>query len=164
MKPRIATALTICCACVAVFAQEPLEGRFWIPTNIHWNHPRGAPPDEAVASVVVLYFEQNGLFARDECSAIRKGKSVTISDGDPHNEWIGRWTPILDGMHITSRLVRRTVDRKGESLPGKEVESDVDMPKSGLKIGHQLFRSVVPSNAAEYAARYKALANNAARN
>ena len=160
-----AVVLAICCMFASVAAQENGEGRFWVPADIHWQHPRGAPSGEAVAPVVVLYFQQNGLFTRDECWVIRSGKAITISNGDPHNEWIGRWDPIADGMHVSYRLVRRTVERMGEILPGTMTVEDVELPKSGLKVGNRVFRSVVPTNAAEYAARYSALANpNVGRN
>jgi hypothetical protein len=158
-RSPIATAVVVLCALTAgALAQQAKLGEFWIPANMHWSHPRGAPEGESVASTVILYFGQNGIFARDECWVIREGQSITISNGDPHNEWVGSWEPIADGMRMTYRLVRRTVERKGEQLPGREIKASAEMPRSGLKIGRQLFRSMTPTNATEYAAGYDALA------
>jgi hypothetical protein len=155
----IATVLVAWCVLAgSVRAQESQSGDFWIPVNVHWSRPHGGPANVTVASTVILYFGRKGVFARDECWVIRTGRSITISNGDPHNESVGSWGPIADGMHMKYRLVGRTVERKGEPLPGKVVEADAEMPRSGLKIGRELFRSITPTNAAEYAAECEDLA------
>ena len=160
MKPsHIAPVLVVCWALGGIMpAQQAEPGQFWIPAKVRWNHPRGSSHDETVASTIILYFSRNGVFAKDKCWVIRRGQTITISNGDPHNESVGSWDPITDGMHMMYRLVSRTVERKGEHLPGKEIEANAEMPQSGLKIGNQLVRSIMPTNAAEYAARYNALA------
>jgi hypothetical protein len=158
MRRSLITAVVVLCALSGgAPAQQAKLGEFWIPASVHWSHPRGAPEGESVASTVILYFGRNGIFARDECWVIREGQSITISNGDPHNEWVGSWGPIADGMRMTYRLVRRTVERKGEQLPGREIKAIAEMPRSGLKIGGQLFRSITPMNGTEYAAGYDAL-------
>ena len=98
---------------------------------------------------------------RDDCWLIKDGRSIAISKGDPHNEYVGKTEPIPDGMRLRYRLVRRTVERKDEKLPGDWIsDGSSRRTVSGLiAIGsrHSFFRRVVPSNADEYQARYDAL-------
>jgi len=110
----------------------------------------------------VLYFGTNGEFVRDDCWLIRNDRSITISNGDPHNEFAGHWAPILDGMQVTYRLRRRTVERKGEVLPGKRISESVSMPRSGLMMGNRTFQRVQIANASDFLEYYLALVRQGA--
>jgi hypothetical protein len=115
---------------------------------------------ERSASAVVFYFTKDDWFVRGDCWLTKNGKSITISDGDPHNEYAGRTEPILDGMHLKYRLIRRTVEKTGERLPGDWISDDASvLAVSGLSIGkrNNFFRRVLLTNAGEYEIRYDAL-------
>ena len=157
MKPLAMALLLGLCTAVGGSAQSSEHGEFWIPTNVHWKHIDGEPKGESTASSVVFYFARGEWFVRDDCWLIKNGKAITISDGDPHNEYVGRSEPILDGMQLKYRLVRRTVERAGEMLPGSLISEDASvLAVSGLSIGgrSKFFRRVLPTNAGEFEARY----------
>jgi hypothetical protein len=104
---------------------------------------------------------------RDECWLIRDGKSISISNGDPHNEYVGRIAEhILDGMRIDYRLVRRTVERKGEVLPGPKISEDASVRAiSGLAMGtpRRFFHRVILANESDYVEIYSNLAKQYAQ-
>ena len=160
MKFLSLAALLIVASAMNVNAQSRKDGSFWIPVDVKWSRIPGAPRDvrKRTASTTVLYFGNDGEFVRDECWLIRDGKSILISNGDPHNQYVGRITGVLDGMRMTYRLVRRTVQKNGEVLPGPEISvSASTMAKSGLAMGGRFFHGVELGNASEYAEAYSAL-------
>ena len=167
MKLLSIVALLVCSSVTNVSAQSTKDGRFWIPVDVKWTRIRGAPPDvkTRTASTVVLYFGKGGEFVRDECWLVRNGKSISISNGDPHNQYVGRITePMADGMKITYRLVARTVEKAGEVLPGPEIsETASTMAKSGLAIERRFFRPVNLANARDYVEVYSTLAQRHAQ-
>lgn len=140
-------------------AQAQESGEFWIPTKLKWTRISGAPKGHETARAIVFYFPNKGRrFVRDECWLIRNGKSLSISNGDPHDEYVGETEPILDGMRLRYRLVSRTVTRNGESLPGDVLSEDAStLAVSGLEVSGHFFRRISPENAGEYEAGYKAL-------
>jgi hypothetical protein len=143
----------------AAFAQQVQAGEFWIPVKLKWQMVPGDPTGkERMARADVFYFAKDGRFVRDNCWLIKNGKVITISNGDPHEEYVGDTTPLLDGMHLKYRLVRRTVERQNEILPGKTISEDAStLAYSGLSIGKRFFRRVEFANADDYAAAYQAL-------
>jgi len=160
MKFLSLAALLIFASATNVSAQSTKDGQFWIPVDVKWTRIQGAPRDVQIrtASTTVLYFGADGEFVRDECWLIRYGKSISISNGDPHNQYVGRITGVLDGMRMTYRLVRRTVEKNGEVLPGPEIsESASTMAKSGLAMRGRFFHRVELANASDYAEAYGAL-------
>ena len=164
-----AAGLLVLCSAIGASAQASADGQLWIPTSIKWTRIQGAPRNEKerTASAVVLYFGKDGAFVRDECWLIRNGKSISISDGDPHDEYVGRMTePMLDGAKYTYRLVRRTVEMPGEVLPGPMItETASTMAKSGLAMGgrNRFFHRVKFANEDEYVETYNTLARQYAQ-
>jgi hypothetical protein len=158
MKRIVAALLFVACSSLAAYTQSVSSGDFWIPTSLKWRHPQGAPEGERTAPAIIFFFAKNGQVVRDDCWLIKGPDSIAISNGDPHNEYIGQTEPIADGVHVTYRLVRRTVEREGETLPGHTISEDMStLPKSGLSDGKLFFQRVQFSNANEYEARYIAL-------
>ena|ERR1700747_436034 len=86
MKSLIALSLFVLGVTLFVDAQQIASGEFWIPSELEWAHLTGAQDQEKTASAVIFYFRKDGYFVRDECWLIKHGKSITISNGDPHNE------------------------------------------------------------------------------
>lgn len=157
MKSLIALSLFVLGTTLFVDAQQIASGEFWIPSELKWTHVTGAQDQEKIASAVIFYFRKDGYFVRDECWLIKQGKSIAISNGDPHNEYAGLTDPILDGMTLKYRLVRRSVEVKGEKLPGDWISEDAsNRLNSGFIIGkkNKLFNRVPIMNAREYQARY----------
>ncbi len=161
MKFLSLTVLLIFGLAMNVSAQSTKDGRFWIPVDVKWRRIPGAPPDakKRTVSTTVLYFGKDGEFVQDDCWLTRDGKSISISNGDPHNQYVGRITGVLDGMRMTYRLVRRTVEKDGEVLPGPEISGGAStMARSGLAMGGRFFRRVEFANGSDYAESYNALA------
>jgi hypothetical protein len=145
----------LCWAC-AIDAQEANSSQFWTPVDVKWKQVKGVP-SKKMASAAVLYFGENGEFVKDECWLIKEGDFISVSNGDPHNESVGLWEPIADGMHVTYRMVRRTIERKGEVLPGKKISADIGMTRVGLEFGDRVFRRTQLANANDYVASYNSL-------
>ncbi|MGP0017047.1 MAG: hypothetical protein ACLPHP_00645 [Candidatus Sulfotelmatobacter sp.] len=146
----------------SVSAQSTGDVHLWIPVDLKWSRIPGAPRNvhRRTAAATVLYFGKNGEFVRDECWLIRDGDSISISDGDPHNQYVGtKSEPGADGAEITYRLVRRTVERSGEVLPGpKTSEFASSKANSGLAMGGRFFRHARLANGSGYVQIYGALA------
>jgi len=144
--------------CVCLTAQNELKGgSFYMPKKVHWARPHWAAPHLRIASATVLYVGRDHLFARDDCWLLKKGGQITISNGDPHDQYVGYWEPIPDGMHYRYRLVNRTVKREGESFPGTEMSGDVGAALRRdhmLELNDKLFVPFAPTNAREYDATY----------
>jgi hypothetical protein len=159
--------LLILGSAVNFFAQSTKSSQLWIPVDIKWTRLPGAPRNvpTRTASSIVLYFGKDGGFVRDECSLVRDGTSISISNGDPHNEYVGQETEMMvDGMRIMYRLVRRTVEKDGEVLPGPAImETASTIAKTGLAVGGQFFRPVKLANEREYMEAYGALAQQYAQ-
>lgn len=159
-------ALLIVVLVMPVSAQTK-DGGLWIPVDVKWSRIQCAPRNvhTRTASTTVLYFGKDGEFVRDDCWLIRDGKSISISNGDPHDEYVGRITePMLDGAKYSYRLVVRTVARQGEVLPGPEIsEFASSMAKSGLALGGRFFRRVKLANESEYVEIYSQLAKQYAQ-
>ena len=157
MKSLIALSLFVLGTALLVDAQQVASSEFWIPSEVKWVQVIGAQDQEKTASAVIFYFRKDGYFVRDECWLIKHGKSIAISNGDPHNEYVGRTDPILDGMRMEYRLVRRSIEVKGEKLPGNWISENASTQfTAGLIVGtkNKLFRRMQLTNAREYQAKY----------
>jgi hypothetical protein len=167
VKLRSIATLFLLCSALNVSAQPSDLDQFWIPTDVKWERIPGAPREEhrKTASTIVLYFGKNGEFVRDECWLIRDGKSISISNGDPHNQYAGRIAePMADGMRIEYRLVRRTVEREGEVLPGPKISESASVKaKSGLAIERRFFHRIKLATESDYIEIYSSLAQHYAQ-
>ena len=162
----IAVLLLAFCWVGNVSAQSSNNGQLFVPTEIKWRRIPGAPLSEKkrATSTIVLFFGGDGDFVRDECWLIRDGQTISISNGDPHNQYVGRTKPMADGVQIEYRLVRRTVQRTGEVLPGPKISTTAStMAKPGLAMQGRFFRRVQLANASEYLETYSTLARQYAQ-
>jgi hypothetical protein len=160
VKSLIAVSVFVWSVTLIVDAQQIASGEFWIPSELKWIQATGAQDHEKTANAVIFYFRKDGYFVRDDCWLIKRGKSIAISNGDPHNEYVGLTNLILDGMTLKYRLVRRSIEVKGEKLPGDWISEDASTRAiSGLSIGKKniFLRRVPLTNGREYQARYDAL-------
>ena len=86
MRSLFTAVLLVACVMFTAFAQQVQAGEFWIPVQLKWQKIQGDPVGkERVAQAIVFYFTKNGTFVRDECWLIKNGKTITISNGDPHD-------------------------------------------------------------------------------
>ncbi len=163
----IAVVLLTFCSLLNVSAQSSNNGQFLIPTDVKWQRIPGAPRSEKkrVASTVVLFFGNDGEFMRDECWLIRDGQTISISNGDPHNQCVGRTKSMADGLQIEYHLVRRTVERSGEILPGPTISKTAStMAKSGLAMDGRFFTPIQFANGNENLEIYSNLARQYPQN
>lgn len=159
------TALLILGSVISVAAQSTKDDHLWIPVDLKWSRIPGAPRDakQRAASATVLYFGKAGAFVRDDCRLIRNGKSISISNGDPHAQYVGRVAEgMLDGMRIEYRLVRRTPETVGETLPGPRISVGASvLARSGLAIGdrrpQRFFKQASLGNGNDYISLYETL-------
>jgi len=116
----------------------------WMPVNVRWEH---APPDInsklEIGSATVLYFDRQGHFAVVGCVINREPERyTTMSTGDGQVIFYGEWDGLLPG-HVKYRLISRTVQRVGETLPGPwEEEKLSSTPKGFLVFKGELYRYV----------------------
>ena len=123
-------------------AQTVKTAGAWLPVNVKWEH---APPDInsklETGSATVLYCDEQGRFAVVGCVINREpGRYTTVSEGDGQVISFGEWDGHLPG-HVKFRLISRTVERVGETLPGPWHEEKLaSTPKGYLRFKGQLYR------------------------
>ena len=125
-------------------AQTVKTAGAWLPVNVKWQHaPPEINPKLETGSATVLYFDQQGHFAIIGCVINREpGRYTTVSAGDGQVVSLGEWDSHLPG-HVKYRLVSRTVERVGETLPGPwQVEKLPSTPKGYLRFKGELYRRV----------------------
>lgn len=148
MGRRLAVlGLIVLCVLVAG-AQDTVAG-VWIPTDLHWDQHELAPKGLKMASAEVLYFGPRGEFKRDDCLLLRQSGHVTISNGDGHVEYEGNWQAQGSGAEVTYRLTRRTVEMKGEQLPGPELKDRAILKGNRLQFGGRTFQRLSGQDASE---------------
>jgi hypothetical protein len=125
-------------------AQTVKTAGAWLPVNVKWQHaPPEINPKLETGSATVLYFDQQGHFAIVGCVINREpGRYTTVSAGDGQVVSLGEWDSHLPG-HVKYRLVSRTVERVGETLPGPwQEEKLTSTPKGYLRFKGELYRRV----------------------
>ncbi len=116
----------------------------WLPVNLKWEHaPPEINPKLETGSATVLYFDQQGHFAVVGCVINREpGRYTTVSAGDGQVVSYGMWDGHLPG-HVRYRLISRTVERIGETLPGPWQEEKLASSRNGyLRFKGELYRRV----------------------
>jgi hypothetical protein len=130
--------------CASAVAQGAKIGGAWIPLHTKWEH---APPSVNLrletAPATVLYFDEQGGFAVVGCILNREvGRYTTVSAGDGQVVFYGEWDRRLPGL-VKYRLISRTVERQGETLPGPwQNENISSTPKGYLRFKGELYRRV----------------------
>ena len=81
----------------------------------------------------MLYFEDQKHFAVVGCVVNRESGRYTISHGDGQVVSLGEWNGQLPGQ-VKYRLVSRTVQRAGETLPGPWRERKTGVHSEGLSL------------------------------
>ncbi len=65
-------------------------------------------------------------------TVIQGPTSEAVSGGDGRVVYLGTWKPTGNSLHVEYRLVSRTVEKKGETLPGLVQSEDVRVNGSTL--------------------------------
>jgi hypothetical protein len=128
----------------AAIAQSAKTTGAWLQVNVKWEHaPPEINPKLEAGAATVLYFDGDGNFALVGCVINREpGRYITMSDGDGQVVSYGTWDGHLPG-HVKYRLISRTVERVGESLPGPWQEEQLARtPKGYLRFKGALYRRV----------------------
>lgn len=127
MKKIILFALWSC----AAFAQGDKPTGAWLPMHVNWEHaPPSVNPKLETGATTVLYFDENQRFALIRCVVLRAPRHLTISHGDGQEISLGEWDGHLPGQ-VRYRLVSRTVERIGETLPGPWREEKLAPTQNG---------------------------------
>jgi hypothetical protein len=116
----------------------------WLPVDVKWEHaPADINQKLETGSATVLYFDAEGHFAMVGCVINREpGRYTTVSVGDGQVVSYGVWDKHLPG-HVKYRLISRTVERVGETLPGPWQEEKLTAtPKGYLWFKGELYRRV----------------------
>jgi hypothetical protein len=127
----------------AAFAQGVKPMGAWLPVHVKWEHaPPSVNPKLETGATTVLYFDENRRFALIGCVVYRPPRHFRISHGDGQVIFLGEWDGHLPGQ-VKYRLVSRTVQRVGETLPGPWREKRLaSTPKGYLLFEGKLFRRV----------------------
>lgn len=138
MKKIILFVLWSC----AAFAQGAKPTGAWLPVNVKWEHaPASVNPKLETGATSVLYFDERH-FALVGCVVNRESGRYVISHGDGQVMSLGGWDGQIPG-HVKYRLVSRTVQRVGETLPGPWREEKLEStPKGYLLFEGKLYRHV----------------------
>jgi hypothetical protein len=141
MKKLLLFLLLSSCGAIA---QPVKTAGAWLPVNVKWEH---APPDInpklETGTATVLYFDGKGHFAIIGCVINREpGRYTTVSAGDGQVISFGEWDGHLPG-NVKYRLISRTVERAGETLPGPWQEDKLaSTPKGYLRFRGELYHRV----------------------
>ncbi|HZR30676.1 MAG TPA: hypothetical protein VFA76_02330 [Terriglobales bacterium] len=139
MKKIILFVLWSC----AAFAQGVKPTGAWLPAHMKWEHaPPSVNPKLETGATTVLYFDDQKHFAVVECVVNRESGRYTISHGDGQVVSLGEWDGQLPGQ-VKYRLVSRTVQRAGETLPRPWREKKLaSTPKGYLLFQGKLYHHV----------------------
>lgn len=139
MKKIILFVLWSC----AAFAQGVKPTGAWLPVHVKWEHaPPSVNPKLETGATTVLYFDDQKHFAVVGCVVNRESGRYTISHGDGQVVSSGEWNGQLPGQ-VKYRLVSRTVQRAGETLPGPWREEKLaSTPKGYLLFEGKTYRHV----------------------
>lgn len=130
----------LCCA--SAVAQGVKIAGAWIPVHMKWEHaPPSINPRLENAPATVLYFDERGGFAVVGCTLNREpGRYTIVSAGDGQIVLYGEWDRRLPGL-VNFRLISRTVDVQGETLPGPWQTEKLSLtPKGYLRFKGRLYR------------------------
>jgi hypothetical protein len=127
----------------AAFAQGVKPTGTRLPVHVKWeNAPPSVNPKLQTGATTVLYFDDQKHFAVVRCMVNRESGRYTISHGDGQVISLGEWNGQLSGQ-VKYRLVSRTVQRAGETLPGPLREEKLaSTPKGYLLFEGKLYRHV----------------------
>ncbi len=119
---RIFPLLLLLCLTSGCHAQEKMapEGA-WIQDGIVWSSPPAdVNPTLQYAQTAILYFAPDHTFALLYATVNRvPSKYEVVSNGDGQIVYLGTWQGRPDGgIAAEYRLVSRSVQKPGESLPG----------------------------------------------
>jgi hypothetical protein len=115
----------------------------WLPVHMKWTYgPISINPNFSTAEAKILYFDEQGRFALVACRINREKGEYVISNGDGQAVFTGEWDGHLPG-HVKYRLVSRTVEIRGETLPGPWRKSKIQATSKGyLLFQGELYRHV----------------------
>ena len=127
----------VCCCALALApsltAQVATPTGAWRQTNATWKKtPAELDLKERYAEAAVLYFSPDHRFVLLYGTVIQGPTSEAISGGDGRVVYFGTWKLTGNSLHVEYRLVRRTVDLEGETLPGPVQSEDVQVRGSTL--------------------------------
>jgi hypothetical protein len=113
----------------------------WMEDGTRWIK---APPDVnshlETSEAEILYFGQDHTFVIIHCFVNRvPNQYETISHGDGQVVYRGRWNATGDNIDVEYRLVSRTAQIKGETLPGPIQRATIKTPHKILTFERKNF-------------------------
>jgi hypothetical protein len=114
----------------------------WLQTDVKWaNAPAEVNARLEFGEAAVLYFKADHSFALIYCVVNRvPGEYMTISHGDGQVVYVGKWEAAGDQIRAAYRLVSRTVQVKGETLPGPPQRATVKTSHGVLSLNGKTYR------------------------
>lgn len=107
-------------------AQVAPSSGTWRQTNVTWQKPPAELElKERYAEAAVLYFSPDRKFVLLYGTVIQGPTFEGISHGDGQVVYLGAWKLTGNTLHVEYRLVRRTIAKEGDTLPGPIQSEDV---------------------------------------
>ena len=121
-------------------SQTPPLGA-WRQTNVTWKKPPAELQlKQRYAEAAVLYFGPDQRFVLMYATVIQSPTSEAISGGDGRVVYVGTWKRVGKSIHVEYRLVSRTVQKEGETLPGPVQSTDVAVKGSTVVFQKDQFK------------------------
>lgn len=168
MRKQITTVLLLFWFAASCAALEKAEKKValtgaWLQDGIKWiNAPAEINAHLQTGQAALLYFGPDHTFAIIYCVVNRVPKQyMTISHGDGQVVYLGKWEAAGDQISTTYRLMSRTVQIKGEKLPGPELRATIKKSHVLLVLQSKSYRRVdaLDKNAADVVNRAKQQSN-----
>lgn len=131
-------------------------GKVWMHVDGAWVHPPadlGYPSDYGSAPATLTRFTTNSEFSMLQCWIIQNDKKLSISSGDPHRVFIGRWTTNDSNVTVSYRLVYELVQPVGGGqYPGAEQKASLAIINNTIKLAGVTYTkaAVDPRNYEEF--------------
>lgn len=156
MKVLIILLLLVCLPAIAVGTDEGNLRGAWLRDGVKWTKaPSKIRRNLTLGQAEILYFGEQQVFAIIDCTVNRVPKEYeTISQGDAQGLYKGKWEAKGDDIVIEYVLVSRTVQLKGEVLPGPIQHARIKASDKVLHLNGKTFRraTALDKSAAEMVA------------
>jgi len=114
----------------------------WLEIGVNWiGAPAEINPHLQYGQAQIVYFGRDHVFAVIYCTINRVPKQyMTISAGDPQGVYRGKWKLDGDDIAVEYRLVDRTIEVRGEKLPGPIQRAAIKISSQILTFDRKKFR------------------------
>jgi hypothetical protein len=133
MTKRRTIFFLLCLLGAPLQSQEPSFLGSWRQSGIKWTRP---PAElhlkERSAESAILYFGANHQFALLYGNVIQGSGWETLSHGDSQVIYLGTWEADGATVHVKYQLIRRTISKPNETMPGPMQMGEIQIEKNAL--------------------------------